>query len=245
MKKFVGIAVIVIIFLILASMIISLYSEQNGRSDDVDDDLIFPGEKMIYRDYETDNENVALEVAEQLPLPTYLNLSRFKNLEEETNDPSACDEGMCYFDIIDRITIDAYSERFDRIFRSNDTRNCSFKYIIKSETRTDIDIIFDNSTMELSVGEELIFLSGWRSFININNHSSLFNWDSFEIEDITRPSNFSLHLENVYLIDQFMSYVEWSDGYVVYGSSVEQLIILDQDFNPILINVDRLGDWNC
>ena len=237
MKRSVILSASITIPIIVMLTVVNIYQE---NETDPDHDRIYPGDREIRRIYGTEEERLALERAELLPLPEYLNMTRFESVEG-SNDPSACEGSLCFFNLIDKVTIDAYIERFDRFFWSNETYNSSFHYTASSERKENLRIVYNNLSNELFIGKERIEIFGWRSYLNINGSTRIISWSPISRMETLPPPNLSMELDQAYMINQRMSYHQWWFEYSDYGSSVLQIVVMNSNLEPVLIHVSLLG----
>lgn len=202
------------------------------------------GEKDIIRIYETENEMQAIEAAEHLPLTSIFNRTRFKN-SERTNDTAIVIRpfGIVWFNLIDNITIDAFSKRFD-IINENDSHPISlFKYHAECVTRTDIEIVYDNQSLTIDIMGEITESVGSISYFRTDEEEIVIPWNELIANYKPFPPSFSILLDKCFIIDQSMGYTEETEPHEHFGGSIKQLIVMDGDLEPVLININGPFSW--
>jgi|GEM_PF-4273264 len=201
-------------------------------------------EKVIERIYTSEDEKYAIEVAESLNYSEYFNLTPFFYWGHEGYNPPSY-HGYVWINIINRTTIDFYSEKIDVLKRERVKTRAHFHYRAEAKEFSNALFRYFNGTIQVEVeGEAEEIVKIYAAYISVGN----FTYPDENATDSYRwalwaPIQVNLSLERAFLVTMDLSYGEYYAPLAAFGNSFSQVVILDDDFNPVAIFVERAGHW--
>ena len=238
MKK--GIFGIIIILLSVNIAFTGCFENNNEDKNNQFSDEI--NEKKIFN---TTNEEQAIITGEDLDIPSILNITRY----EGTNTPSIKSTEYVWPNVIDIVALNFYKNKIENLSKDEISVGIYFNYIVKCETIDEIKISFSEDSHLFLINDIDYFFGrrGERDFqfgyISFDNKSELINWDKWCINDQKPDYNVSFHLNQSFLIFQDFSYSEYYGPLAGFGGSINQVIILDNEYKVRVILLDAPGGW--
>ena len=195
-------------------------------------------QKNIYRDFETQEEKTALNVAESLDYSSILSKDRFPNLI----DPQAYLHPGTYLDyqdasFIDSVVIDYYETRYDYMQGKGDPRQIELDYQANVSKSSEFRIYNSRAPEGASWHNITIVMSAPNGSVSFNSgHMQFFyrNQSSYQMVEWEYDFNFS----DCYVVEMKLGYCEIYAPTAAFFVNVYQIVVFDEAFDAVLVGVE-------
>lgn len=198
----------------------------------------------IDRKYSDDEENNAINIAEEIDLANFLNVSRY---DVDEKDTSATDYILPY--VVDNITLNFYTNKIKELknycvpvhAKLDYSATCSMIDEITiniSDSSQTVSYYYDNVNIEINIFEF--------NYRYVNNSNDTYLYNSYSVDDPYASDeypNINFTGSNIFLIRQYFSYSEVYDPLAGFGTTIDQIIILGELLDIIAIFVYSGYNW--
>ena len=194
-------------------------------------------EKSIVRNFDTQDEERALLAVESINYSAIVSLERF----DGSSDPEAYLNPGTYLaytsaNFIDSEVIDYYETRYDNMQGKGDPGRIELTYEANVTKRSDFRIYNSPAPEGVAWHNITIVMSTPNGSVSFNSgHMQFFyrNQSGYQMIEWEYDFNFS----DCYVIEMKLAYSETYAPTAAFFVNIEQIVVLDQDFVPVLVGV--------
>ena len=191
----------------------------------------------MQRTSQTKEEKEAIQAAENLDLPSYLATERFNPYYGDycTNEMDVTD-GYAWPRLVDGMSLSHYEDRYHYVKERGYLMSASFSYEAECLHLDEMSVQLWNRTY----GHD-----GYRTEYGLNSSHEFGEFDYGDLRFLNlagiAPEDDWYKLSDIYVIRQLFKYNEVEAPLAGYFGYVDQLIILDSEFNILMILVDTMS----
>jgi hypothetical protein len=195
---------------------------------------------IIYRNFSNIDGRTAIQRAEELDLATMLDTTRYRS----NNDPSTKPSAYVWPHIIDKEALDFYQNKINKLKNSNERVKVRFNYTAEVEQYSNLSVSYGNLMGRIQCNEQkdILGFSVFPSLDSTHDHGAIAVNSSMKVITLDN-SPVKVNMIRGYLITQEFYYSETYGPLAGYGGGVEQVIVLDQDYLPVLVLSRTTRGW--
>ena len=195
-------------------------------------------EKSIVRNFDNQNEETALSAAESINYSAIVSLERF----DGSSDPEAYLHPGTYLsytsaNFIDSEVIDYYETRYDNMQGKGDPGRIELTYEANVTKRSDFRIFRSPAPQGVTWHNTTIVVSAPDGSLIRKDSTNLQifyrNQSGYQMSEREYDFNFS----DCYVIEMKLAYSETYAPVAAFFVDIEQIVVLDRDFVPVLVGV--------
>lgn len=195
--------------------------------------------EKISRNFELQEEENALTVAESINYSNIVSLERF----DGSSDPQDYLEPRTYLsytyaNFIDSEIIEYYQTRYDNLEKKWEPKGIGLNYEANSTKRSEFRVFNSPAPEGVTWHNITIVLSEPDGSVRLKHSGNMpfFYWNQSGYQKVEWEYDFNF--SDCYVVEMELSYSEFYAPTAGFISEVYQIIVLDRDFTPILIGVE-------
>ncbi len=196
----------------------------------------------IHRIFSSSSEGEAIYEAEELDLAIILNVSRYYN-HRGTNDPPADITAYIWPILVDKETLNYYTNKIERLEEDHVSVRASFYYNAEGLEFSETSISYDNLSLICRINET-VYQIDISEDPNYDTYSNCAIFINNSLEVITSETqSIQMNVSKGYIVKQVFDYSEVYGPLAGFGGGVEQIIVLAQDYSPLLVLSRPTSGW--